>query len=198
MTRFVIQDRSEEGTGDKYHQHNLTFFSIWFSENNRTAFSQILLCFGLNEDMQSSVVKEFKEFNGLVLSGGAFEVYGAMARTISDCASQATRRLENAICDIEQVSIDFYYSINCLKLTLYLKDRPIVNALPEDPKRRYRLLLDKYEEMRELSKKIIQARESLTVAEKIVSGINKYDETRKAHWAPDTQTDTPERIKYIK
>jgi hypothetical protein len=67
----------------------------------------MLLCFGLDEDMQSSIVNDFVESNGRVMSDGAFEVYGVLAKTITNCADEATRRLEGAICDIEEVLILF-------------------------------------------------------------------------------------------
>lgn len=84
-------------------------------------------------------------------------------------------------------------------LTLYLKDQSTINApLLEDLTHRSRLLLDKYEEMRELSGKVIQAREFLTVAEKSLYSNNRAVESFKARWAPDTQKDIQERTRVFK
>ncbi|RAO70010.1 uncharacterized protein BHQ10_006022 [Talaromyces amestolkiae] len=151
MSRFTIQDREEENMGDGYHQHSLAFYSVWLSEANRASFTQFLLCFGLSDMMKYSVVKDFKESDGLVMSGGAFE------------------------------------------------DQPIVNeSLPEDPQHRCRLLLDKYEKMSGLSKKVIQAREFLTATEETFYSINKYAENFNERWSSDAQMGMKQRIKVLK
>lgn len=84
-------------------------------------------------------------------------------------------------------------------LTPKLKDQPIVNeSLPEDPQHRCRLLLDKYEKMSGLSKKVIQAREFLTATEETFYSINKYAENFNERWSSDAQMGMKQRIKVLK
>lgn len=210
MSRFIVQDRAEENTEDKYHQHSLAFYSVWLSEADRASFTQFLLCFGLSDVMKYSVVKDFKESDGLIMSGGAFEVYGVLAKTITSCAEEATRRLERAICDMAEVSPAYSYTIisnqitssssdSEQSLTPKLKNQSIVNeCLSVDPQGRCRLLLDKYEKINDLSKKFIQARESLTATEQTFSSINKYAENFNERWSPNAQICLKKRIKVLK
>ncbi|KAF5015303.1 hypothetical protein F66182_13413, partial [Fusarium sp. NRRL 66182] len=69
MSRFIVQDRAEENIEDKYHQHSLAFYSVWLGETDRASFTQFLLCFGLSDVMKYSIIKDFKESDGLIMSG---------------------------------------------------------------------------------------------------------------------------------
>ncbi|CRG87384.1 Unhealthy ribosome biogenesis protein 2 homolog [Talaromyces islandicus] len=168
ISRFLIKELEEKGAKNSYKWQYLSFFTLWISGTNEGTHmdTQILLCFDLTRDVMEPLVrKNFLEANGPSLMSGPWETYTVLAKAMTQHFDDSLWKFRDPIRNIE-------------------KTRSNINrvAPKSPPQQRFRELVKKYEDMYELSRHIIHARECLKVT---ADTFHIIEEFRERHLPPD-------------